>query len=54
MKYKLTTEKKECGQITEEQLELFCDADFWKAYKQVKNNELESGTIEDLRKRVGL
>ena len=42
------------GQLTDDQLELFCDANFWQAYRESKNEELESGTIEDLRKKVGL
>ena len=41
--------------INEEDLELFCNADFWNAYKQFKKQEnLESGTIDNLKKEIGL
>ncbi|MCD6229535.1 MAG: hypothetical protein J7K00_01915 [Candidatus Diapherotrites archaeon] len=40
--------------LTDDDLELFCDAEFWQSYKELKEGNLKSGTIEDLRKSVGL
>ncbi len=44
-----------CGMKQKSIREILCDAygvDFWKAYKEFKSGKMESGTIEDLKKRA--
>lgn len=40
--------------IPDDELELYMNAEFWKAYKEAKQGKVKSGTLKDFKKAIGL